>query len=289
MAEQRLRAMTDDELGAALRALAPAIATPAISTAIDRAGADPARLARRRLEADAARPAGRRWSRPVRRSLLLAAALLLAIAAVAGALGLGLPGIRIFPPGTGPGPTDLRPTILPTPTGAPASPTVSPASSGPLGSDLGLGTPVPLGDIGGLVDFPVRLPADPLVGQPSGAWLVDGRVSHVWAARADLPALEEPRLGLVLSQFRGTLDRGYLAKILNPGTTLTPVTVGGQPGWWLSGEPHELFYVGPSGEPVFDSHRFVGDALLWTRDGITYRLESGLGTAATIRLAESLR
>lgn len=288
MAEERLRAMTDDELATALRALAATIATPA-APAVDGVVLDPARRARLRLEADAARAAGRRLSRPVRRSLLLAAALLLAIAAVAGAIGLGLPGIRIFPAGTGPGPTDLRPTILPTPTGAPASPMVSPASSGPLGSDLGLGTPVPLADIGGLVDFSVRLPADPLVGLPAGAWLVEGRVSHVWAARADLPALEEPRLGLVLSQFRGSLDRGYLAKILNPGTTLTPVTVGGQAGWWLSGEPHELVYVGPSGEPVFDSHRFVGDALLWTRDGITYRLESGLGRDVTIRIAESMR
>lgn len=281
MADERLRAMTDDELGAALRALAPVIATPVVVPAVDRAGADPARRARLRLEA---RVRGGAWRRPIRRSLLLAAALLLAIAAVAGAIGLGLPGIRIFPPGTGPGPTDPRPTIPPTPTGLAGSPSI-----GPFGSDLGLGTPVPLGDIGGLVDFPVRLPADPLVGQPAGAWLIDGRVSHVWAAGANLPALEDPRLGLVLSQFRGSLDRGYFGKVLNPQTSLASVVVDGEAGWWLSGKPHELVYVSPDGEPVFDSHRFVGDALLWTRDGITYRLESGLGRDVTIRIAESLR
>lgn len=290
MAEDRLRAMTDDELGAALRVLAPAIASPAVSSALDRTGADPARLARLRLEAEGAQARGSAWRRPIRRSFLLTAALLFAIAAVAGAIGLGLPGIRIFPPGMGPWPSGSGATVPPASgTGAPASPTVSPSPNGPLGTGLGLGVQVPLEDVGGSVDFPVRLPSDLLAGQPAGAWLIDGRVSHVWAARADLPALEDPRLGLVLSQFRGSLDRGYFSKILNPQASLTPVLVDGEAGWWLSGAPHALIYVGPDGEPVFDSHRFVGDALLWTRNGVTYRLESGLGRDATIRVAESLR
>lgn len=289
MADERRRAMTDDELGAALRALAPAIATPAVGPAPDRPAGDPAQRARLRLEADAARPGGRRWSWPVRRSLLLATALLLVIAAVAGALGLGLPGIRIFPAGSGPRPTDVRATIPPTPTGPAGSPSLRPTPSGPIESDLGLGTMVPSGSVGDVVDFPVRLPTDPVAGPPDRAWLLDGRLSLVWRARAGLPALDDPRVGLVLSQFRGTLDEGYFGKILGPGTTLTPVTVAGEAGWWLSGEAHELIYVGPDGSPVFDSHRFVGDALLWTDGGLTYRLESGLGMAATIRLAESLR
>lgn len=287
MADERLRAMTDDELGAALRALAPAIATRDVAATADRTALDPARRVRLRLEADAARRDGRRSPTPVRRSLLLAAALFLAIAAVAGAVGLGLPGIRILPAGSGP----VAPSV-PGASDAPAvspSPISPPARSGPPGAGLGLGAQVPVGTVADAVDFPVRLPTDPVAGPPDSAWLLDGRLSLVWRARAGLPALDDPRVGLVLSQFRGTLDEGYFGKILGPGTTLTPVTVAGEAGWWLSGEAHELIYIGPDGQPAFDSHRFVGDALLWTDGGLTYRLESGLEMAATIRLAESLR
>jgi hypothetical protein len=111
----------------------------------------------------------------------------------------------------------------------------------------------------------------------------------VWPAAADLPPIEPSGVGLVLSEFFGSIDPGYFEKIQGPGTTINPVRVGGADGWWISGRPHELVFVNPSGEPVFDSRRVVGDTLIWAADGITYRLESGLGRERTIALAESLR
>jgi hypothetical protein len=39
---------------------------------------------------------------------------------------------------------------------------------------------------------------------------------------------------------------------------------------------------------IDDHHRVVGDTLVWTADGVTFRLESALGMDAAIRLAESL-
>ena len=42
---------------------------------------------------------------------------------------------------------------------------------------------------------------------------------------------------------------------------VTPVTVGGNPGYWISGPPHFFYYVDPSGKDVDDSHRIVGDTL----------------------------
>ena len=57
--------------------------------------------------------------------------------------------------------------------------------------------------------------------------------------------------------------------------------------FWLSGDPHFLFYEGPNGD-VHDPRRWVGDALLWARGAITYRLETSLGEAEAIRLAESM-
>ena len=60
-------------------------------------------------------------------------------------------------------------------------------------------------------------------------------------------------------------------------------------GYWISGAPHELIFVDEAGQPVFDTRRIVGNALLWARDGVTYRLESGLDRAAAIALAGTLR
>jgi hypothetical protein len=34
--------------------------------------------------------------------------------------------------------------------------------------------------------------------------------------------------------------------------------------------------------------RLVGDTLVWQRGGVLYRIESGLGLAETLRIAESI-
>ena len=96
-------------------------------------------------------------------------------------------------------------------------------------------------------------------------------------------------LGLVLTELRGDVDAGYFEKILSPGTTIQPATVDGVVGYWISGRPHELVFVNPSGEPVFDSRRIVGDTLIWAKDGITYRLETALDRDEAVALANALR
>ena len=96
-------------------------------------------------------------------------------------------------------------------------------------------------------------------------------------------------MGLLISQFQGGVDQGYYYKILDSGVEVTPVTVNGYHGYWISGPPHFFFYVDPSGKIVDDTHRVVGDTLIWADGDITYRLESQLGMEEAIRLAESLR
>jgi len=111
----------------------------------------------------------------------------------------------------------------------------------------------------------------------------------VWASRASLPETESPGVGLVLSEFQGKVDEGFFQKILDSDTILTRVTVGGSPGYWLSGGLHYFMYVDPQGNIQGDDRRVVGDVLLWTKGDVTYRLETSLGREAAIRLAESLR
>jgi hypothetical protein len=288
----RMRMVDDAELEAALRDLVGALAVPA---AADDGGLDPARLARLRIEQERSAPIGRRrwaWLAPtpawrLGRGFTLALVAVVVLAAIAGAIGLGLPGIRIV---TAPSPSAASPAATGS-TGPSASPIVSPASTvaSPLGSSLGLGDPIAIADIATAVEIPVVVPTAPGVGSPASAWLREGRLTLVWPASATLPATPEPGVGLILSQFSGTLDTGFFQKIVGQGTTITTVRIDGVTGYWISGAPHEIVYVDELGNPQFDSRRGVGDTLLWARDNVTYRLESGLGRAATITLAETLR
>ena len=52
------------------------------------------------------------------------------------------------------------------------------------------------------------------------------------------------------------------------------MSVGGARGVFLSGEPHFFFYVDESGDTVSDSARLARDTLVWSEDGVGYRIES---------------
>jgi hypothetical protein len=158
-----------------------------------------------------------------------------------------------------------------------------------LGSNLGIGTALPLADVERLAGFDVLVPSDPAIGQPDVAYLAGERAALVWATRPGLPPTEAAGIGLLISEFQGRVDDGYIQKILDSDTQLTPVTVNGSPGYWIHGDPHYFFYIGPDGNAVDDSHRVVGDVLMWSTGDVTYRLESGLGMDAAIRLAETLK
>ena len=293
MADVRdLARLPEPELELALRELGRSLAWPASPGATTD---DPAARARRRIVDAGIRPGSRSWTpswprrRPLGSSLGLAFVALLVIAAIAAAIGLGLPGIRILTtsspiPTASPAPSATPRVVVP---GTTPSPTPSP-SPGPLGWQLGLGDPFSVDLARKAVSFPVRLPPDS-IGPPTSAWFLDGRVSFVWPAGPGLPPLEERDLGLVLTEMEGGVDEGYFEKVLGPGTTLETVRVDGTTGYWITGRPHEIIYVNPHGDPVFDSRRIVGDTLMWARDGITYRLETNLGREAAIALAESLR
>ena len=295
---ERFDVFADADLETALRDLGAALAIPAVAAAD---GLDPAGRARLRITRDAAtigdRPRRWSWLAPARgrragRGLVLALISLLVVAAVAGAIGLGLPGIRIVPaptasptssPTTSSGPSAaLAPTPSPTPT-------PRPTIADPLGSNLGLGNRIAIGEAAAAVDIPVVLPTAAGVGDPATAWLLDGRLAFVWRSSPTLRETSVPGVGLLLSQFRGEVDPAYFQKIVDQGTTLTTVSVDGVTGYWISGAPHEIVYVDEHGDPQWDTRRSVGDALLWARGEVTYRLESGLSQAATIALAESLR
>jgi hypothetical protein len=301
---QPLHLRSDEDLGRALEAFAVEIAWP--SAVPGDGGPDIAALVAVRLtEASVARRrpwpgvAWPRWtSRPATRALVLALVVLLMLAALVGAAGLGLPGLRIIfgEPEPSPAATAIPSAsaggavLSPSPSVALPSPSPTPIP-GPPGAGIGLGSQVDPSAVDGLAGFRVVRPPETTVGAPDAAWIDADRndqVALVWATSDRLPQTDSPGIGLIEMAFRGKIDEGYFKKIIGAGTKVEFVEVNGNRGFWISGDPHQFFYEGPNGF-VDEPRRWVGDALLWSEGPITYRLETSLGRDASIALAESMR
>jgi hypothetical protein len=212
--------------------------------------------------------------------MILALAALLALAAIAGAATLGLPGLRLS---LGP-PAITPPPITPAPSGAAATPVGLP------GFGLGLGRTVEPDDVVGAIGRTVPYPTDARLGAPDAIWVDRTRanqVALVWETSDTLPATLDPRIGLLVMSFDGTVGPEFYEKAIHGGTVVEPVTVAGHDGFWISGDPHVFFYESDGGF-VDDPRRWVGDALIWSDGTRTWRIESGLGKDATIEIAESI-
>jgi hypothetical protein len=205
----------------------------------------------------------RLWSRRFAGALALALVVLLALAGIAAALGYRLPGLDI-----------LFVDQLP-----------------PAGTGLDLGTAEPLDVALGLEQPQVLVPA--LLPRPVTAWALGTGSSQIvtlaYRARDGQPALDGSDLALTIMAVPGDTDEVFLSKILGPGTTISPVTVGGSPGWWIAGAPHEILIRRPDSMAGVLRSALAGDSLVFSRDGTLYRLESALGRDATITIAESMR
>jgi hypothetical protein len=250
--------------------LAPSVAYPPTP--------DLARAVRERIEREGIRP--RRWlelggSFPVRRSSLLALAALLALAGavVAGSLGVGPLRVLFVSQLPSPAPTGT-PGVLP-------------------GAGLSLGVPTSFEQVQDGLPFGLGLPAREGLGRPDAVYL-DERpaapvVNLVWGVTPDLPAAGPGSdVGLLLTETRGLLTDELVKKLLAGETRVQEVRVGGARALWITGAPHTLLYLDANGDVVDETVRLVGDALVWERGGILYRLESGLGLEETMRIAESI-
>jgi hypothetical protein len=159
-------------------------------------------------------------------------------------------------------------------------PTVTPLPSPPIGRGLDLGYPVSLAEARREVPYGVVVPKDAILGDPDEVYVRTGfitdQVSLVYRSRPGFPPASLTGAAVLMSEFQGRTDEGFLEKtIVGTRTTLEAVTVGGEPGFWLAGEPHQLTYIDSKGRPVGDRVRLAGNVLLWQRGSLTLRLEGG--------------
>ncbi|MGI8608759.1 MAG: hypothetical protein ACR2MY_05960 [Candidatus Dormibacteria bacterium] len=158
------------------------------------------------------------------------------------------------------------------------------------GNSLALGTQTSLDDARIQVTFPVTLPRS--LGLPAAVYVgtppPGGEVNLVYAPGPGLPEAHSTGVGLLLSEFRGSIAPEFFGKIVGPGTTVDEVVVAGTHGYWISGSPHAFFYRQASGDAADEPLRLADNTLVWERNGVTLRIESGLTRDATVRIANSI-
>lgn len=150
----------------------------------------------------------------------------------------------------------------------------------PIGLGLDLGEPVTLEmararagfDLRELDDAPDRI----YLGPRGTVWFLYGTPTSA-------------RL-LVAQTVLLSLDETFVSKKLaGPGARVEIVRVDGEPGVFLSGEPHFVILLDEGGSPVEESAWLARNVLVWEDDGIALRLEGDFTRERALELAESLR
>jgi hypothetical protein len=135
------------------------------------------------------------------------------------------------------------------------------------------------------VDFAVRLPEDPALGEPDAVYVRDfppgGSVTLLYGS------LDRPRLAL--TEWRGTVIGPVHKKLVGPRTTVQRIPVADGSGVWLSGKPHIVEIVGEEHESYTEVVYLAGNVLLWDAGGRGYRIEADIPKARALRIAASLR
>jgi hypothetical protein len=146
---------------------------------------------------------------------------------------------------------------------------------------LFVGERVSLAEARERADFEVVVPE--ALGDPDGVYFQDtppgGMVSFVYGT------LKHPRA--LVTEFHATVKDVILKKVAG-NTQIEAVRIEGQPGYWLSGEPHDFSYVDENGEFRQELVRLAGNTLLWERGPVTLRLEADVSKAVALQIARSV-
>ena len=223
-------------------------------------------------------PARPWWARtltqPVRRSVLLAAAAVLLLASVVAAAIYGLGPLRIVS-------VPVLPSVPPVPT-----------ATGPLGSNLDLGTLTDLDAALARVDFTVFAPTSPDLAVPDAVYysaaLAGGQVSLVYGPASGRPPATEVGVSILVTEFPGTMEERLAQKSIGPGTTVEVLTVNGGLGFWIEGNPHVIVYRDPHDQFVHESIRLVHNSLAWEQDGTVLRIEGQLSRSEALAIAAGM-
>ena len=212
---------------------------------------------------------------------------------------LGLRGVRIEQPST----PSHDATVSTTTTTIVATPTTSSAlapntlapSKTALSIPVGFGETTTLSHARQRLPFTFSVPRYADLGDPDAvsidAQVADGIVTLWWQSNrhGSIPTNPtQPAWALAFSAFRGSLETQSLVKILPQGTTVVPIEVNGDSGFWIAGAPHDLFVTTGQGSFSTITNRLATNTLMWQHGDVTYRLEANIDLAAAIAIANTV-
>jgi hypothetical protein len=242
----------------------------------------------RRIDEPVACTANRRAGRLAVAVAVVAAVALVALPGPRRAIArwLGFDSVRIEP-GEITVPTPVPTSTSTVPAISLPSTTAASTTTAPL-SELGLGAPVSI-DVAmsatGLAD-----PTPALLGDPQSVHVVQppdsGQIVLVYAPSPLLPESGVTGAGALVSVLPAHIEEGFFQKTLGD-STVQSVDVGGAPGYWIEGSPHQLVFDFDN-EFLFDPLRLATNTLLWQRGDHVYRLEANVTLETALRIAESV-
>jgi hypothetical protein len=171
--------------------------------------------------------------------------------------------------------------------------TPTPLPPGPLGKRLGLGNQTTLASAQSHVPWHIVIPAS--LGSPDEAYLQQppegpsqGEVSLVYGTRPGIPVASQTGVSVLITEARGAINKDFFGKMIGPGTNLKDVTVGGHPGYWVSGQPHVFVFIDAAGNFRDETMRLATNTLILDEDGTIIRIEGDLTEAQAAQIATSL-
>jgi len=197
--------------------------------------------------------------------------------------------VTIEPAGT-PAPTTHSTTVRPAPSTTTTTTTTATAAAAPdLSRFASLGHRTSLANM--RRRMPVLVPTADDLSRPDQVRFDSSNGLHaslLYRWRPGLPEIPHADgAGLVIEEFVGD-GRTMVRKYLSDRTVAEPVDVNGNPGVYLSGGTHLVFYEDPSGLDVQAEGRTVGRALIFQHGELTIRIEGNLSRDRMVAIARTL-
>ncbi len=172
-------------------------------------------------------------------------------------------------------------------------PTPSPRPPGQLGSNLGLGTAVTLEEAQGQVSWKIAVPS--ALGRPDAVYLKlppsgpsQGEVTLVYGHSPGINVSGKTGVAVLVTEARGAINENYFQKMIGPESTIQQVSVGGHPGYWIAGHPHDFVFTDANGNFQDDALRLATNTLIFDRSGTLVRIEGDMTKAQALQIAGSI-
>ena len=120
------------------------------------------------------------------------------------------------------------------------------------------------------------------------AYLEGGVVTLVYEPDGALPEARGTGVGALITEFQAGVDADLIGKTAPPATNIERVSVEGGEGYWITGRPHSVGYLGPDGRFREDDLRLAGNTLIWERGELSLRLEADVDLEEALAVARSM-